>query len=461
MNVGQLFITYATIIVEFLFELYLLYFLITKRLNKKENFRTRFIISTVCLLLVAFLVSIFYYYFGDTVLGRVVVYTSLFIISIIHLMVLYDESFWTIILSCTLGYAIQNFLYKTNLTIWTSLLWYNISDLLDKYLPFVIYYRIFYYSIFIGLIIGIYYLFIRKINDKLSNSKLKYQLLVVGVGVLLISNLLCSLEDVYFNHLDIGYENQYDEYVYYILRQTGNLFSIVCCSIVVVLIYQALEKDDLKQKIDYLQHAIRQAERQYEISKDTIDMINIKCHDIKYKIEASLNNRKIDDLDEINELIAIYDSKIETGNKLLDVLFTEKSLYCEQNNIKFSAMIDGTKLDFIQDGDLYCIFGNMTDNALEAVTKISNEDKRIINITVKCKDNLLLIQQDNYFDGNIMFDQEGLPITSKEDKNYHGFGIQSIKLLVEKYNGTMTTYTSLDVFHLNILFNLNDILQNK
>ena len=90
MNIGQLFITYATIIVEFLFELYLLYFLITKRLNKKENFKMRFILSTVCLLVVAFLVSIFYYYFGNTVIGRVVVYTSLFLMSIVHLMVLYD-----------------------------------------------------------------------------------------------------------------------------------------------------------------------------------------------------------------------------------------------------------------------------------------------------------------------------------------------------------------------------------
>ena len=118
-------------------------------------------------------------------------------------------------------------------------------------------------------------------------------------------------------------------------------------------------------------------------------------------------------------------------------------------------MIDGTKLDFIQDGDLYCIFGNLMDNALEAVTKIHNEDKRIINITVKSKDNLLLIQQDNYFEGDVKFDEDGLPITSKKDTNYHGFGIQSIKLLVEKYNGTITTFTNNDVFHLNILFNLD------
>ena len=86
---------------------------------------------------------------------------------------------------------------------------------------------------------------------------------------------------------------------------------------------------------------------------------------------------------EIKKMIAIYDSKIESGNKMLDVLFTEKSLFCEQNNIKFSAMIDGSKLSFIEDGDLYCLFANLTDNALEAVSKITNKNKRIINIVVK------------------------------------------------------------------------------
>ena len=315
--------------------------------------------------------------------------------------------------------------------------------------------------IFTGLIVLIYKLFIKKVRDKFTNTSLKYQLLILGIGVLLISNILCSLEDVFFAYLKSGRENEFDNYIYYVLRQTGNVFSIICCGIVVVLINQAIEKDDLKQKIEYLQHTIRSAERQYEISKNTIDSINIKCHDIKYKIEASLNSNKINDLDEINNLIAIYDSNIQTGNKLLDVLFTEKSLYCEQNNIKFSAMIDGTKLDFIEDGDLYCLFGNLMDNALEAVTKIPNEDKRIINFTVKSKDNLLIIQQDNYYIGDINFDKDGLPLTSKEDKKYHGFGMQSIKLLVEKYHGTMTTYVNSDVYHLNILFNLNDIKITK
>ena len=51
---------------------------------------------------------------------------------------------------------------------------------------------------------------------------------------------------------------------------------------------KTIEEDNLKQEVRYLQHVIRQGEKQYKISKETIDMINIKCHDIKYKLNILL-----------------------------------------------------------------------------------------------------------------------------------------------------------------------------
>ena len=70
-------------------------------------------------------------------------------------------------------------------------------------------------------------------------------------------------------------------------------------------------------------------------------------------------------MEDIRKSVAIYDAKIETGNRLLDVLLTEKSLYCEQNGITLSCMADGEKLSFLEDSDLYCLFGNVVDNALK------------------------------------------------------------------------------------------------
>ena len=449
MSFPEILNTFLSIILEFIIQIYIFYFLIAWKLKKKDKFILRLTLGFIAILAYSLLVTVFYQLYGDTVFGRVLVYTLIYIMTIIHLYNCFDESIWTIIICSALGYALQNLVYKVFLTIWTIIIEYYVID--------GIWYRIIYYSIFTIFSILLYRFYLSKLLEKLHNSHFKFKLLIIALSVLLITNILCSFEDVYFANIT-EMENDFSNYNLYILRQAGNIFSIVCNILAIVLITQTLENDGLKQRVEYLQHTIRASQRQYEISRDTIDLINIKCHDIKYKLEASLNNKE--EFESLKEVIAIYDSKIETGNKLLDVLFTEKSLYCEQNNVKFSAMVDGNKLDFIEDGDLYCLFGNLTDNALEAVSKIPDEEKRIVNIVVKVVDNMLIIQQDNYYTGKIKFDDEGLPITSKEDKNYHGFGIQSMKLIVDKYNGTLTTYVNDDVFHLNILFNLKNV-QNK
>ena len=160
-------------------------------------------------------------------------------------------------------------------------------------------------------------------------------------------------------------------------------------------------------------------------------------------------------MEDIQKSVAIYDAKIETGNRLLDVLLTEKSLYCEQNGISLSCMADGEKLSFLEDSDLYCLFGNVLDNALEAVKRLEQKERRVINLSVKARGGMLIIQEENYFDGTITF-EDGLPMTTKADKNYHGFGMRSIRMIVHKYKGELNTYTADGVFHLNILFSTGD-----
>ena len=290
-------------------------------------------------------------------------------------------------------------------------------------------------------------------------------MLAFSVVVLLVTVILCAVEDVHFAALSSGRENRFESFDIYALRQAGNVFSVVCCIIVLLLIAKTLVERHLRREVDYLQYAIRQGEKQYEISKDTIDMINIKCHDIKYKVNSLVNrggDMPTELIDDLNKSISIYDTRVETGNKILDVILTEKSLYCEQNGITFSCMADGQKLSFISDGDLYCLFGNIIDNALEAVNKVPEKERRVINIVVKEKNGTLVVQEENYFEGELDF-VDGLPQTTKGDTAYHGFGTRSIRMIVSKYGGVFTARAQDGVFYLNIIFcpNKDNSLQNK
>lgn len=452
---AELSFIYWEVILEFLFELYVFYGLTFFTLKRRPRFWLRLLGGAAGVLVLAIGAAAAYRLWGDTVLGRIGVYLVLFAVTIAHMYLCFAQQFSTILFCCSVAYAAQNMCYKLRLMVLD--LCRGALDQVRDVPHFLLYYRIVYVIFFAATAALAYFLFIRRTTRHLNNWQMDRQLLALCVFVLVIAVFLCSVEDIYFTLLSTQLEQKFDPVDYLVLKETGNLFSVTCCAIVLQLASRTAEKRELKQEVEYLQYAIRQGRRQYEIAKDTIDLINVKCHDIRYKIAAlgaQNGGLREKDMEDLRQSISIYDAKVETGNQLLDVLLTEKSLYCEQNGITFSCMADGEKLDFIDGSDLYCLFGNIVDNALEAVKAISEQERRVINLLVKAQGDLLMIQADNYFDGTLTF-RDGLPVTTKADKNYHGFGLRSIRMIVHKYDGTLTTYAERDVFHLNILFGAN------
>ncbi len=442
---------YGYIIAEFLFEYFVYAALFLHKLGRRKYFYFRAVPAVVALFALGLPVALFYKAFGTTLWGRILVYSILFALFTLLAWICFDESYLTVLFCCSMAYAAQNLAYKIYLIIWTAGEQLRLYDNWGN--KFDLYYRLIYYSVFAVCAVVFWFVFIRRITAKLENRKLNYRMLVITVLVLGITVLLCSVEDLYFAELSVWRENRFDEYVYFVLRETGNAFSVVCCIIVLLLASKSIIENALLQELEYLKYTVRQGERQYQMSKDSIELINIKCHDIKYKLDAltAQGGMTPEAVKELRDSIAIYDSKTETGNQLLNILITEKSLYCEQNGINLSCMIDGVKLDFMETGDLYCLFGNLIDNALEAVKEIEEKERRVINLMVKSKDNLLLVQEENYYNGTREF-EDGLPLTTKKDKNSHGFGMRSLRMIVKKYGGELAAYVSDDIFHLNIIF---------
>ena len=100
--------------------------------------------------------------------------------------------------------------------------------------------------------------------------------------------------------------------------------------------------------------------------------------------------------------------------------------------------------------DIYSLFGNAIDNAIEAVCKIEDPARRIIGMTVKGSRGMITAHVENYFTGPLRFAQD-LPVTTKADDRYHGFGTRSIRYIVNKYGGWVSMKAEGDIFNLNIL----------
>lgn len=442
MNWENVLTNYRITIMEFIFELLVFFALFMIKFKRKKHFVLRVITSVIAISAFGFLATIFYEFFGMNVVGRTLIYTSLFIACLGFAVWCFDESIWSLLFCANLAYAAQNLCYKIFLVTWYFGLDLGIFPDIFYHYDFDVMYHIYYYIFFAIEVTAFYFVFAKKTYKHLEYITPNPIVLFTSLTVLTITVLLCSVQDIHANELSM------------LLKQTGNFFSIISCGCALLLLSTLLEKYDLKKEVSYLQYMMQKKEEQFAISKDTIDLINIKCHDMRHRVNAlRVNNGKVDEdsLKELEEAISIYDSNIKTGNETLDVILTEKSLFCEKNGIQFSCMADGKNLDFINQGDLYCLFGNIIENAIEAVLPLESSDERIINVIVKSKGGILRIETDNYFKGEMQFDN-GIPVTTKTDKRFHGFGLKSIKTIVEKYHGKLTLWSEKNIFHLNIFF---------
>lgn len=209
----------------------------------------------------------------------------------------------------------------------------------------------------------------------------------------------------------------------------------------------------MRQELAVMNLLWKKEQEQYELSKENIALINQKCHDLKHQIRAIRNCSKEDVeqyLAEMEDSIRIYEAIVKTGNEVLDTILTEKSLYCKNRGIVVSCVADGSQMDFINTVDLYAILGNALDNAIEAVEKFKHKEKRQIDVMIYRQQNFLVMNIVNPIKGNLVYEEE-LPVSTKGDKRFHGFGLRSMRYLVKKYDGFLTVSEEDGCFSLKIL----------
>ena len=87
---------------------------------------------------------------------------------------------------------------------------------------------------------------------------------------------------------------------------------------------------------------------------------------------------------------------------------------------------DGAALDFMDVMDISNLFGNALDNAIEGTAKVADPERRLIHLSVARQKGFAAIRIENCYDGELQF-ENGLPVTTKADGRYHGFGVKSIR----------------------------------
>lgn len=222
------------------------------------------------------------------------------------------------------------------------------------------------------------------------------------------------------------------------------LFSILFLSIgIVATIYVIRKKQyELNHTREELQRMESDEGYNKLITQIDIDQ-KIMIHDIKNHLQIIQDSLDSHDftkaqthIDELTLSNALSSGAIITDNHTLSLLLARYKDYCQNEGILFSSDVKDAHLSYLSPSDVTSLFCNLLDNAIEACNlaenpvltlRISTDKERkmdLISITNTCREQPL-------------FEKNGFLSTIKTDKMRHGFGMQSIKRVVDRYNGAI------------------------
>lgn len=431
----------------FMGELLISEVLFTWKLKRKNRFALRLLCCAAGIFVVTFFFPIFVH---ESPAYTSAMFLALFAVTIAAMKLCFAEP-WVNILFCALAayttqhlaYEVYNFtLAVTGLNNGMSMGFYGEQPLGE-------------YNGFTALAYGdsyviVYWLMYLLFGTRISrNSDLhinNYYLLLLSALIVLV-DIVLSIFTTYTSGTDYNLS--------YIII-TG-IYNFICCLLAMAIQFGMLSRRKLEKELDTVHRLWLEDKEHYELAKRNIDIINVKCHDLKHQIRGAARGGTLDEsaLMEIEKAVDIYGSVVKTGNEALDVILTEKSLYCEEHGIRLTCMADGAQLSFMSSGDIYSLFGNAVDNAVEYVSRLDSDDKKLIRLSVRCADRLLSVHIENYYEGGSPKMRDGLPVTTKEDKIYHGFGMMSMRIIAEKYGGNMFVSAEGSLFIVDFVFPIN------
>lgn len=362
-------------------------------------------------------------------------YVLLFAATLLILYGAFHIGFKEVLFVGTAGYAVQHITYaaavvsKQLIRLWGG----RIAGWVDEV--------VFSYLLYLGAGLVCYVLLVRPNAEQGELKRVDGRMIALSLAVLTSSVAL----SIFADRLSIE------------AAVLCRLYAMLACSLGLVMQFALSRRNRLEANNELLEQLLHMERQQHDMARQNIDIINVKCHDLKYQIaalqEMESRDQRQETIAELERSVMIYDSMVQSGNDAVDLVLTEKSLLCQKYNIKFSYIIDGEKLGFLATTDIYALFSNALDNAIECVSA-AEEEKRIISLRVTAEGEMLFIHVDNYCETAPVF-ADGVPLTTKGDNGFHGFGTRSIQYIVRRYHGDVRMGYAEHQFYLDILFHLD------
>ena len=191
---------------------------------------------------------------------------------------------------------------------------------------------------------------------------------------------------------------------------------------------EELTKTFMEEQKKYYEDISRRDEKTKKFRHDLKNHMNLLAQFCKEKDIESISAY----LEEINIHINEFGSKINTNNSVADVILTRYSEECKRAGIELKIkghFIDDCKISTF---DMCTILSNILDNAIRAEKESGKTSISFVIRNTNENELIIYVENDLKIEPQI---QNGKIISSKKNKENHGFGIENVRECVEKNHG--------------------------
>lgn len=208
---------------------------------------------------------------------------------------------------------------------------------------------------------------------------------------------------------------------------------------------ELFKKSAMEKEMQTLNLLYDRQRQQYQVARQNVQIINRRCHELKVQI-AALRKLAPDavpqkSIDEAEQAARLYDANRNTGNEVLDVVLTEKALLCESRDIQLNSVADGSCLAHLEAGDLYALFANALDHAIESAVQVTQPERRCIDLMVCMRQGFAVI--------NVISPVRPAEAAMTRTAQYE---LKVVRRIVQKYKGTLTIEAQNEFFAVKIIF---------
>lgn len=366
----------------------------------------------------------------------ILMFLPLWLFSLLGLFLSLNETPYKIVMASIAGYTTQKIasLLNTLFSLINPSLFSIAMQKEPSFLPFLI--------IIVGDAIAFttcYFIFAKPMRANYSKAKptvLRFSLVIAAAAANLIFGLLYT----------VGMEENPNSPILIV----SYLQNFLACILILCVTAGFFGKDAAEWELEQSKRVYALSRENYKNEKAVIEVVNQKVHDLKHRMLEIEQGQGID-LSDIHEAVDIYDASLHTGSEALDIVVKQKLLICQKYQIEPTLIINAEKLAFMKNADIFVLFGNLFDNAINALAKIEDPKRRILYVKIFDKSGIFLIGFENEYVGDLIY-EHGTYKTTNPNKKNHGYGIHSIQDIVTKYQGTIEMSAENHFFHTSISF---------